>query len=342
MGKWWGEDQVSWKEKEVVLDFPHVIHSQQFTKEQLERLFKLTAILKEQIGKGIKKDWLSGNIVLNLFYEASTRTMTSFSVAGVRLGADVITPADPVKLSSMIKGETLEDSIRIYADKVDLIVLRHKDDDAAIRASRPRFCQGAPIINAGSGKSQHPTQSFLDVYTIEEHFGSVSGLKVAIAGDLKHGRTTRSLAYILSKYYDDVEIYFVAPQAVQMGEDVLRYLDKSNVKWHQCESLKEVISFVDVCYMTRFQTEREDPEEKEAMAQASLVNVMDEDQANSMKENAMIMHPLPRIHEIRWGVDKNKRSFYFIQALNGDFVRMALLLFILNPSKAEELLAQTA
>lgn len=338
MVKYWGKDEVDWKGKRVELDFPHVIHSQQFSLDDLEKLFKLTAILKQQIGKHTKKDWLSGHIVLNLIYEPSTRTTTSFSVAGLRLGADIITPADPVKLSSVIKGETLEDSIRIYADKVDVIVLRHKDDDAAIRASRPRFCQGVPVISAGAGKGQHPTQSLLDYFTIRERFGRIEGLIVAICGDLKHGRTSRSLAYLLSKY-EGVEIYFVAPEVAQMSTDVLDYLTRHNVKWHQCLTLDEVISFVDVCYMTRFQTEREDPEEKEIMAHASMVNVIDEQMVESMKDDAIIMHPLPRIHEVKWGVDKNKRAVYFQQALNGDYIRMALLLCILNSDKAEELLA---
>ncbi|MCX6745042.1 MAG: aspartate carbamoyltransferase [Candidatus Parcubacteria bacterium] len=341
MVKYWGKDNVVWQDKMVEIDFPHVIHAQQFSLDDLEKLFMLTAILKQQIGKGKKKDWLNGNIVLNLIYEPSTRTMTSFSVAGLRLGADVITPADPAKLSSVIKGETLEDSIRIYADKVDVIILRHKDDDSALRASRSRFCQGVPIINAGAGKGQHPTQSLLDYFTIRERFGRIEGLIVAICGDLKHGRTSRSLAYLLSKY-KGVEIYFVAPQVAQMSPDVLDYLTSHNVKWHQSETLKEVISFVDVCYMTRFQTEREDPEEKEIMAHASMVNVIDEQLAESMKDDAIIMHPLPRIHEIKWGVDKNKRSVYFLQALNGDYIRMALLLCILNPDKVEKLLASAA
>jgi aspartate carbamoyltransferase catalytic subunit len=274
---------------------------------------------------------------MDLLYEPSTRTGTSFAVAGIRLGADIIMPPNPKVLSSMFKGETLEDSIHIYADKVDLIVLRHEDDSSSFRATRPRFCQDTPIINAGAGKGQHPTQALLDVYTIEEKFGEIAKLKVGVCGDLKYGRASRSLVYQLSKY-PEIDLYLIAPAVAQMDQDVLDYLTRHNVKWQKCETLKEVISFLDVCYMTRFQTEREDPEEKEIMEKASMINVIDGPMADSMKDEAIILHPLPRKHEIRYEVDKNKRAFYFLQAFNGDYVRMALLLMILNPQKAEELL----
>lgn len=337
--KWWGSDEIPWKDKKIAVDFPHVIVTQQFSVEQLERLFLLTKILKNEVRKGTKKDWLHGRILADLFYEPSTRTRFSFETAALRLGADYISSENASQFSSAIKGETLEDTIRIIADKADIIVLRHKEDDSAIRASRERFNQGVPIINGGSGTFQHPTQALLDVFTIQEHFGKVNGLKVAMIGDLRNGRTVKSLAYLLSKF-KGVEIIFVAPEIVQMTSDIKNHLSERKVKWSEEDDLLKVATSADVVYMTRYQLERAgSPEEKEALKKAGQSHIMNRTVVNSMPENSIVMHPLPRIEEIRWSVDSNPRAKYFEQAKNGNFIRMALLLAILNPSKAEELIS---
>lgn len=335
--KYWGADTVTTVGGEVVeVDFPHVVLSQQFSWEDLERLFKLTKILKQEIPKRTRKDWLSHIVMASVFYEASTRTRFSFESAASRLGAAVISSENAADFSSAIKGETLEDTIRIISDKADVIVLRHKDNDSSIRAAR--FSGGVPIFNGGAGKGQHPTQGKLDTFTIYDRFdGQIDGLKIGIGGDLKRGRTARSLAYNLAKR--DVEIFFVAPQIAQMGKDVLDHLTEAGVKWHQVETFREIIDELDVLYMTRFQIERAETEEEQVlMAEAAKVNIIDKDLVSQMRPDSILMHPLPRIEEIRWGVDKDPRAVYFEQAANGDYIRMALLLCVCNPVKAEELL----
>jgi aspartate carbamoyltransferase catalytic subunit len=316
-------------------DFPHVIMSQQFSREQLEKLFQLTARLKAGMGKGKKIDWLYNFIIATLFYEPSTRTRFSFETAALRLGASVVASENASEFSSAIKGETLEDTIRIMSDKADLIVLRHKENDAAARAAKVIGC--SPIINGGSGTWQHPTQALLDVFTIQEHFGKVSGLKVAMVGDLKRGRTVHSLAYVLSKF-EGVKIIFVAPPIAQMKKEIKDHLDEHKIKWSEENDLFKVASTADVVYMTRYQLERADPEEKKDLEIASKEHIMNRTLANAMPEKSIILHPLPRIEEIRWSVDNNPRARYFQQAANGDYIRMALLLCILNPQKAEEFL----
>ena len=327
--KWWGEHDG--------IDFPHVVMSQQFSQKQLETLFRLTTFLKGLLVKGMRVDWLKNYIISTLFYEPSTRTRFSFETAALRLGAGVIASENAAEFSSAIKGETLEDTIRIISDKADLIVLRHKREDAAIKAASVSGC--SPIINGGSGTWQHPTQALLDVFTILEHFGKVEGLKVAMVGDLKRGRTVKSLAYLLSKY-KGVEIIFVAPAIAQMSQDIKEHLVENKIKWSEEDDLLKVAAKADVVYMTRYQLERaESPEEKEALKKASESHIMNRNVVNTMPENSIVMHPLPRVEEIRWSVDANPRAKYFEQAKNGDYIRMALLLAILNPSKAEELMA---
>ncbi len=326
--KWWGEHDG--------VDFPHVVMSQQFSRKQLERLFKLTSILKSDLGKAKRIDWLYNYLICTLFYESSTRTRFSFETAAFRLGAGVISSENAAQFSSAIKGETLEDTIRIISDKADLIVLRHKETGAAARAAKVTNC--VPIINGGDGKGQHPTQALLDVFTIYEHFGRIDGLKIAMVGDLKRGRTVRSLTYMLSKF-SGVEIIFVAPKCAQMGQDIKDHLTENKIKWSESEDLQEVARIADVVDMTRYQLERADStEEREEMEEASKTHIMNRTIANSMPENSIIIHPLPRREEIRWSVDTNPRARYFQQAANGDYLRMALLLAILNLSKAQELL----
>jgi len=332
MVEWWNEHDG--------IKFPNVVMAQQFSREQLERIFSLSAILKQSVYKGKMVEWLYGNIVLTLFYEPSTRTRLSHEVAALRLGARVISSENAAEFSSAIKGETLEDTIRICSAMADLIVIRHKETGSAKKAAN--VFKNSPIINGGDGKGQHPTQALLDTFTIQEHFGHVDGLKVAMVGDLKRGRTVRSLSYMLSKF-EGVEIFFVAPQVAQMNQDIKEHLTENNIPWEEMDNLIDVARFADVVYMTRYQLERaESAEERMALEAASKNHIMNKFVANSMPEKSIIMHPLPRIEEIRWSVDQNLRARYFEEAENGIYVRMALLLAILNPQKAEELLTEKA
>jgi len=330
MVEWWG--------KHDGVGFPHVVLAQQFEREHLEKLFKLTLIMKKTIKEKKKVNLLNGNIIASLFYEPSTRTRFSFETAAIRLGADRISSENAAQFSSAIKGETLKDTIRIISDKADVIVIRHKQTGSAAEATAVTGC--VPIINGGDGTGQHPTQSLLDVFTIQEHFGSIDSLKVAMVGDLKRGRTVHSLAYLLSKF-PGVEIIFVAPPCAQMKQEIKDHLDENKVKWSEGNNLLEVAKTADVIYMTRYQLERaESNEEKVELESAGKAHIMNRVIANLMPEKSIILHPLPRVEEIRWSVDSNPRARYFEQAANGDYVRMALLLAILNPAKAKELLAQ--
>ncbi|MBN1325679.1 aspartate carbamoyltransferase [Candidatus Falkowbacteria bacterium] len=323
-----------WGEHDGV-DFPHVVLAQQFSREHLIEIFSLASILKKMLGKGKMVDWLYGNIILTLFYEPSTRTRLSHETAAWRLGARVMSSENAAEFSSAIKGETMEDSIRIVSAMADLVVMRHKETGSAKKAA---LVNCSPIINGGDGRGQHPTQALLDVFTINEHFGKVDGLKVAMVGDLKRGRTVRSLAYMLSKF-ENVEIIFVAPEIAQMADDIKEHLDDNGVNWRTEYDLAKAASEADVIYMTRYQLERAETEkERHMLEEVSKQHVMNRKIAGLMPENSIIMHPLPRVAEIRWSVDQNQRAKYFEQAENGIYIRMALLTMILKPEKANELL----
>jgi aspartate carbamoyltransferase catalytic subunit len=236
--KWWGEDEG--------VKFPHVVMSQQFNREQLEKLFNLATILKKEVPQGARVDWLVGKIIATLFYEPSTRTRFSFEAAALRLGAGVISSENAKEFSSAIKGEVLQDTIEIMSKNADAIIMRHPETGSAKVAAMVRGA--SPVINGGDGKGQHPTQALLDIFTIREHFGSVDNLRVAMIGDLKHGRTVRSLAYMLSKF-KNVKITFVAPEIVQMGSDIKKHLTENKVFWQEEGNLIKAARKSDVVYM---------------------------------------------------------------------------------------------
>lgn len=290
----------------------HVLRSQDFDRERIQSLFSLATQYKKQ---GCTDYPMRGKIMCSLFYEPSTRTRLSFESAHLKLGGSVMGTDNASEFSSAVKGETLEDSIRVISSYSDLIVLRHRDNDAALRAAEVSNCS---IINAGSGTGQHPTQSLLDLYTIQDRLGRVSGLHVAIVGDLKHGRTVRSLAYLLGKY-QGVCISFVADPNLQISEDILDYLDRHNVSYQLLQDLSTVVSVADVVYQTRSQKERHSG----LFEDCNLTITSELEQ--KMQSHAIIMHPLPRNDEIATDVDKSHRAVYFEQAANGLWVRMALL-----------------
>ena len=300
----------------------HVIESQQFSRSLLEELFERADQMREDPHRAAGR--LQGRIMAALFYEPSTRTRLSFESAILRLGGRAIGTDNAREFSSAAKGETLEDTIRIVAGYADVIVLRHHEEGAARRAAA---VSDVPVINAGDGKGQHPTQSLLDLYTVQDELGRVDGVRVAMVGDLANGRTARSLAYLLSKYRD-VELWFVAPPQVAMGPDIKDHLDALGVRWHETEDLGAVLPLVDVVYQTRIQRERFDDEA--AYRAVSGVYVIDRQAMARLRPGAIVLHPLPRLGEIDPAVDSDPRAAYFRQARNGVQIRMALLDMVLS------------
>jgi len=302
----------------------HVVRSQQFDRELLSRIFAEAREMEEVVRRG-GSNILNGKIMATLFYEPSTRTRFSFETAMTRLGGKVIGTEHAQQFSSVAKGETLEDTIRVIGCYADVIVLRHSESGAAERAAQ---VSKVPIINAGDGPGQHPTQALLDLYTIEKELGHIDGIKIAMVGDLANGRTVRSLSYLLGKY-KNITIYFVAPEVVKMKDDIKDYLKRHNVPFYEEEDLKKVAAEVDVIYQTRIQKERFG-DRIEDYEKARGVYIIDHEILKVMQPHAIIMHPLPRVDEIKPEVDEDPRAAYFRQAQNGLYIRMALLKMVLT------------
>ena len=300
----------------------HVIESQQFSRALLEELFARADEMKAEPHRFIGR--LAGQVMAALFYEPSTRTRLSFEAAMLRLGGTTMGTDNAREFSSAAKGETLEDTIRIVSGYADVIVLRHSEEGAARRAAA---VSTVPIINAGDGPGQHPTQALLDLYTIRDELARIDGVQVAMVGDLANGRTVRSLTYLLSKF-KEVKVWFVAPPQVEMRDDIKAHLDEHRIPWVETQDLDAVLPHVDVVYMTRIQKERfTDPE---AYNTVKGVYRIDKDAMAAMRKYAILMHPLPRVDEIAPEVDDDERAAYFRQARNGLHVRMALLDRILS------------
>jgi aspartate carbamoyltransferase catalytic subunit len=297
----------------------HIVEAQQFDRQFLEDLF----LEADRLEKA-RDDSMRGKILASLFYEPSTRTRLSFESAMLRLGGEVLSTENAREFSSAIKGETLEDTIRIVESYADAIVLRHYEDDASARAAA---VAQVPIINAGSGAGQHPTQALLDIYTIRREHGHIDGLSIAIAGDLKHGRTVRSLAYLLGKF-KDMHIHFVSPEELRVGDDIKEYLSRHNVAWDETAAIEDIVGHVGVLYQTRIQKERfADAAEFERLRHSFRV---DKALVGLMRPGAIVMHPLPRVDEIAPEVDAMPQAVYFRQARYGVLIRMALLKNLLS------------
>ncbi|KAK9689333.1 hypothetical protein RND81_09G053200 [Saponaria officinalis] len=301
-----------------------VIEAQQFDRDTLSAIFEVAKQMEKVEKSSPGSQMLKGYLMATLFYEPSTRTRLSFESAMKRLGGEVLTTENAREFSSAAKGETLEDSIRTVEGYSDIIVMRHFESGAAKKAAATA---GIPVINAGDGPGQHPTQALLDVYTIEREIGKLDGITVALVGDLANGRTVRSLAYLLAKY-NDVKIYFVAPDVVRMKDDIKDYLTSMNVQWEESADLKEVASKCDIVYQTRIQRERFG-ERVDLYEAARGKYIVDGDILKSMSKDARVMHPLPRLDEITTDVDIDQRAAYFRQAKNGLYIRMALLKLLL-------------
>lgn len=297
----------------------HIIESQQFDRELLEKLFDLADKLENDSTR-----YLEGRVMASLFYEPSTRTRFSFESAMLRLGGSVLATENAKEFSSSAKGETLEDTIRVINHYADIIVMRHFEKGAAAKAAA---VSKVPIINAGDGAGQHPTQALLDAYTIKREKKKIDGLKIAMVGDLKNGRTVRSLSYLLGKF-ERIEIVFASPPELAIGEDILEYLDKHNIKYIQLNNLLDAIPEADIVYQTRIQKERfEDPKDVEKFKGLFRITP---DSVKKMKPGAIIMHPLPRVDEISIEVDLLPQAIYFKQAYYGLLARKALLYWSLK------------
>ena len=295
----------------------NVIESQQFSRSLLEDLYARADEMKREPHRFMGR--LAGQVMAALFYEPSTRTRLSFEAAMLRLGGQTMGTDNAREFSSAAKGETLEDTIRIVSGYADVIVVRHSEEGAAKRAAA---VSSVPIINAGDGPGQHPTQALLDLYTIRAELGRIDGVRVAMVGDLANGRTVRSLAYLLSKF-KDISVWFVAPPQVAMRDDLKSHLDEHHVPWVETQDLDSVLPEVDVVYMTRIQKERfADPDLYNAV---KGIYRIDKDSLARMRKYAVLMHPLPRVDEISPEVDEDPRASYFRQARNGLHIRMALL-----------------
>ncbi|KAF8948128.1 hypothetical protein BGZ47_006386 [Haplosporangium gracile] len=301
----------------------HILSSKQFDRNELHTLFSLAHEMRTQVERNGAIDLLHGKVMCSMFYEPSTRTSCSFQTAMLRLGGTVV-GADGSS-SSVVKGETLADTVRTLGCYGDLIVLRHPAPGSAATAAK--FSK-VPIINAGDGVGEHPTQAFLDVYTIREELGTVNGLTITLVGDLKNGRTVHSLVKLLAYYH--VTLNLVSPPSLRMPEDVKAELIKAGIAINELTDLNEVIAESDVVYVTRVQKERfEDLEEYERVKSAYIIN---NKMMSKAKTQMIVMHPLPRVSEIEPEVDFDQRAAYFRQMRYGLYVRMALLALVLGKS----------
>lgn len=292
----------------------HLLSIDQFDRTAIDTLFTKVREMKQVVETKGGGDSLKHRVSANLFYEPSTRTSSSFATAMYRLGGSVISIND-VQYSSVAKGETLEDTIRTLEQYADVIVLRHPEVGSATRAASVAH---VPIINAGDGVGEHPTQALLDLFTIFDEHGRIDGLTISLVGDLKNGRTVHSLAKLLSLY--DVQLQFVAPKSLAFPT---HYTEGLSHTPSAHSDVAEVAADTDVLYVTRVQKERF--ESLDAYEAVKNSYVIDQSVVDTMKPDARIMHPLPRVGEIAFEVDSDPRAAYFRQMRNGLYVRMALL-----------------
>lgn len=289
--------------------------------EDLMEIFKVSEQMSKLLKEGKESDILSSKIMATFFYEPSTRTRLSFESAMHRLGGSVISVSE-ASSSSVAKGETLADTIRMAESYSDVVVIRHPMEGAARLASK---FSSKPVVNAGDGSAQHPTQTLLDLFTMKQEFGKLDGLKISLIGDLKYGRTVHSLLRALSRF--DVEVTLVSPDVLRVPQHVMSRLP-DGMKTRLSESIEENLGNSDVFYLTRIQKERFTDQNEYRSVIGSYA--LDPTSVEKMKKDSIIMHPLPRIDEIAPEVDYMKQARYFKQASNGVPVRMALLSMILG------------
>lgn len=289
-----------------------------FSKEEMLRIIELAADFEANPNQPILRD----KVIASLFFEPSTRTRLSFETAMNRLGARVIGFSD-VNATSTTKGETLKDTIKMVSNYADLIVMRHPLEGAARYASEQ---SRVPVVNAGDGANQHPSQTLLDMFSIYKTQGRLDNLKIAMVGDLKYGRTVHSLLQAMSNF--NPTFYFVAPDELKMPQEYKTFLDEKGIKYEEYTDMMDVLADADILYMTRVQKERfADLIEYEKVKNTYVLrNAM----LDGTKENLRVLHPLPRVTEIDTDVDANPKAYYFQQAENGVYTRMAIISSILG------------
>ncbi|MFH1127762.1 MAG: aspartate carbamoyltransferase [archaeon] len=301
-----------------------IINIEDLSRKELDHILSVSEKMIPIIKKG--STLCKGKILANLFFEPSTRTRLSFSSAMLRLGGNTIGFADPNSTSGK-KGEVLADAIRVIDGYADIIVMRHPIEGSAKVAAD--FAD-APVINAGDGGHHHPTQTILDLFTIKKELGKIDGLNVGFCGDLKYGRTVHSLACALSKY-KDVEITCISPESLKMPRYVINHLKMNGIHVTERENIEKSIEDLDVVYATRIQKERFGSEKEYLDVKGSYY--IDENTMKKAKEKMILMHPLPRVDEIRYSVDSDRRAVYFKQAHYGVPTRMALIALLLGKVK---------
>jgi aspartate carbamoyltransferase catalytic subunit len=304
---------------------PHELYQQDLISTKNLSLEVVDLILKtaNQFKQQAPKPYLANKIIANCFFEPSTRTRLSFEAATFRLGGNCIGFASD-DATSVQKGETLADTIRMVSAYSDLIVIRHPQEGAAALAAEVADC---PVINAGDGANQHPTQALLDLFSIHECQKNMNGLAIGLVGDLKYGRTIHSLTSLCALY--DVRLYLVAPDNLSLPDSICDNLKKSGIRFSFHQDINEVISKIDILYMTRIQQERFGHVSDDLLKNPyTLTNEL----LKSAKPNLKILHPLPRVNEIAVEVDKSPFAYYFQQAKNGLYVREAILTLLLNES----------
>lgn len=294
-----------------------IVSIKDLTKEEINFILNKAEFMENLQDKG---NLLRGKVMASLFFEPSTRTRESFTSACIKLGGTVVGFSD-VNTTSMKKGESLRDNIKMYEPYSDIVVIRHNFEGAARLAAENIKI---PVINGGDGANQHPTQTLLDLYSIKKTQGKIEGLKVAIVGDLKYGRTAHSLSSALSLF--GCRLYFISPDNLKMPKHIKEELDSKGIIYSEHKFIKEVIDKLDILYMTRIQEERFP--DKAEYEKVKGVYVLTKAKLGGVKENLKIMHPLPRINEISTDVDSTKYAYYFQQAGNGIPVRQTLLCLV--------------
>jgi len=299
-----------------------IISIEDFSREEINYILKRSQTMEPLAAKG--SSMLKGKILASLFFEPSTRTRLSFEAAMLKLGGSTIGFAD-AEIASVRKGENLADTVRTVENYADIIALRHPLEGAAKLAAE--FSK-VPILNAGTGAEEHPTQAFMDLYTMQKEKGKIDGLKIALVGDLRYGRTVHSLAYALSLY--NIELYLISPESLRMLHEVIRAI-KNKIPIIEDTNLEKIIPQIDVLYVTRIQKERF-PDLAE-YAKVKGIYKIDLKTLKSAKKDMIILHPLPRVDEIDAEVDSTPQARYFQQVWNGIVVRMALLALVLGAIK---------
>ncbi len=290
-----------------------------FTKEEYLKIMRLAADFEENPNQNL----LQGKVIATLFFEPSTRTRLSFETAINRLGGKIIGFSDSSS-SSVSKGETLHDTIKMVSNYADLIIMRHPMEGSARYASE---VSNIPVINAGDGANQHPSQTLLDMYSIMKTQGTLDNINLFLVGDLKYGRTVHSLLMAMLQFENPI-FNFIAPAELAMPNEYKLLLASKGIKYYELDEFTDIINAADIIYMTRVQKERFiDPVEYEKVKN---IYILRNEMLKDTKENMRILHPLPRINEIHTDVDDNPKAYYFTQAKNGVYARMAIIAHLLN------------